>query len=61
MGYRRYNAHPAMKILDLTPEDHRAIEQVAALLVDGFRDSGSQASVARGVPLGDEGYFRPRQ
>ena len=30
-----------MKILDLTPEDGRAIEQVAAMLVDGFRDSGS--------------------
>lgn len=32
-----------MKIMDLTPEDDRAIEQVAALLVDGFRDSGSAA------------------
>ena len=32
-----------MKITDLTPEDNRAIEQVAALLVDGFRDSGSAA------------------
>ena len=30
-----------MKILDLTPEDDRAIEQVAEMLVDGFRDSGS--------------------
>lgn len=32
-----------MKIIDLAPEDDRVIEQVAALLVDGFRDSGSQA------------------
>ena len=32
-----------MKILDLTPENIHAIEQVAALLVDCFRDSGSAA------------------
>jgi aminoglycoside 6'-N-acetyltransferase I len=32
-----------MKVIDLTPVDDRAIEQVAALLVDGFRDSGSMA------------------
>ena len=32
-----------MKILDLNPEDDRAIEQVAAVLVNAFQDSGSAA------------------
>jgi aminoglycoside 6'-N-acetyltransferase I len=32
-----------MKIIDLTAENHRAIEQVARLLVEGFRDTGSPA------------------
>ncbi|MFY9607118.1 MAG: GNAT family N-acetyltransferase [Blastocatellia bacterium] len=30
-----------MKIIDLTPEDDRAVEQTAMLLVEGFRDTGS--------------------
>jgi aminoglycoside 6'-N-acetyltransferase I len=32
-----------MRIIDLTPEDIRAVEQAARLLVDGFRDTGSTA------------------
>jgi GNAT superfamily N-acetyltransferase len=30
-----------MTIIDLTPEDNRAVEQTAMLLVEGFRDTGS--------------------
>lgn len=30
-----------MKIIDLTPEDNRRIEQTAMLLIEGFRDTGS--------------------
>lgn len=32
-----------MKIIDLTAENIRAVEQVARLLVEGFRDTGSTA------------------
>jgi aminoglycoside 6'-N-acetyltransferase I len=30
-----------VKIIDLTPEDNRAVEQTAMLLIEGFRDTGS--------------------
>src|SRR5688572_100739 len=32
----------SMRIIDLTADDTRAVEQVARLLVDGFRDTGSK-------------------
>ena len=32
-----------MRIVDLTPDNARAVEQVARLLVEGFRDTGSEA------------------
>jgi aminoglycoside 6'-N-acetyltransferase I len=32
-----------MRIIDLTSENRRAVEQTARLLVDGFRDTGSTA------------------
>ena len=32
-----------MRVIDLTADNTRAIEQVARLLVDGFRDTGSEA------------------
>src|ERR1700761_5711573 len=32
-----------MNIIDLTPENSQAIEQVAKLLVDGFSDTGTTA------------------
>ncbi|MEK6284787.1 MAG: hypothetical protein AABO57_03520 [Acidobacteriota bacterium] len=32
-----------MRIIDLTADNTRAVEQAARLLVDGFRDTGSEA------------------
>ena len=32
-----------MTIVDVTPDSHTAIEQIAAMMVDGFRDTGSAA------------------
>ena len=34
---------PKMKITDLTADNARAVEEVARLLVEGFRDTGSEA------------------